>query len=113
MPTTLFGVYVFTLSKPKDNVVTTLSQRDFVCWATTYKFQNLAPPPLKKFWIHPCLLLLIFYPKQMTSDGLKHGDNINPDYTGLLHVGRFAWGFLSHAISLIFKRDVSFFQYAS
>ena len=38
---------------------------------------------------------------------------INPDYTGVLHVGRFGWGFLSHVISLIFKRDVSFFQDAS
>ena len=32
----------------------------------------------------------------------------NHDYTGVLHVGRFAWGFLSYAISLIFKNR--FFQ---
>ena len=37
----------------------------------------------------------------------------NPDYTGVLHVGRFAWGFLSYVISLIFKKSESFFQNAS
>ena len=39
--------------------------------------------------------------------------DINPDYTGVLHVGRFGRGVLSHAISFFFKRHVSFFQYAS
>ena len=28
------NVVITTLSQPKDNVVTTLSQRDFVCWVT-------------------------------------------------------------------------------
>ena len=28
------NVVITTLSQPKDNVVTTLSQRDFVCWDT-------------------------------------------------------------------------------
>ena len=37
----------------------------------------------------------------------------NPDYTGVLHVGRFAWVFLSYVISLIFKKSESFFQDAS
>ena len=40
-------------------------------------------------------------------------DGINPDYTGVLHVGRFAWVFLSYVISLIFKKSESFFQDAS
>ena len=29
------NVVITTLSQPKDNVVTTLSQRDFVCWVST------------------------------------------------------------------------------
>ena len=29
------NVVITTLSQPKDNVVTTLSQRDFVCWVVT------------------------------------------------------------------------------
>ena len=29
------NVVITTLSQPKDNVVTTLSQRDFVCWDPT------------------------------------------------------------------------------
>ena len=29
------NVVITTLSQPKDNVVTTLSQRDFVCWVCT------------------------------------------------------------------------------
>ena len=38
---------------------------------------------------------------------------LNPDYTGVLHVGRFAWVFLSYVISLIFKKSESVFQDAS
>ena len=37
----------------------------------------------------------------------------NPDYTGILHVGRYGWVFLSYAISLIFKRSISFFENTS
>ena len=30
------NVVITTLSQPKDNVVTTLSQRDFVCWVCVH-----------------------------------------------------------------------------
>ena len=36
------NVVITTLSQPKDNVVTTLSQRDFVCWDALY-FHQLHP----------------------------------------------------------------------
>ena len=34
------NVVITTLSQPKDNVVTTLSQRDFVCWVATIVSYN-------------------------------------------------------------------------
>ena len=37
----------------------------------------------------------------------------NPDYTGVLHVGRFGWVFISYVISLIFNRSELFFEFAS
>ena len=49
----------------------------------------------------------------LVADTLSRLFYINPDYTGVLHVGRFAWGFLSYVISLIFKKSESFFQNAS
>ena len=32
------NVVITTLSQPKDNVVTTLSQRDFVCWVIMHYY---------------------------------------------------------------------------
>ena len=37
----------------------------------------------------------------------------NPEYTGVLHVGRFGRVFLCYVISLIVKRNVSFFENSS
>ena len=51
------NVVITTLTQPKDNVVTTLSQRDFVCWdcwdiaclgGRSRKFGNSTSPPLMK-----------------------------------------------------------------
>ena len=63
-----------------------------------------------------CILPILDYADFLIDSGNVYNIgrlSINPDYTSVLHVGRFAWGILSHAISLILKRDVSFFQHAS
>ena len=50
---------------------------------------------------------------EITTNCLLVMSCFNIDYTGVLHVGRFGWVFLCYVISLIFKRNVSFFENSS
>ena len=44
------NVVITTLSQPKGNVVTTLSQRDFVCWEVVYGMCFLFYDDHKSLW---------------------------------------------------------------